>query len=288
MVFKYLIVSLQLLNCLSLRQLAFSGGGAFGAVEIGIISKIRTFDKDPFDFYTGISAGGINAGYFSHYTNIDDAILNSKQFYSNLKNSDVYSILPRTNNSLLNTEPLENTIYNILSNSPSSSIETYIGTTNLYSGSVDIYRYDQFDNINDHTNLLLATSAIPVVFPPIIFNNIQYADGGTLENELLGIKHDNSYLNITFITPYSDDLYDNSFLNNVEQVALRTIKVVTSNFNNEFTKINSNCQNPIGEINKFFISTNLTNDYSMLNFNHGSELINLGFNNMEKVKIYIC
>ena len=43
------------------NQLSFSGGGAFGAVEMGIIKKINELEKKHYDIYTGISVGGLNA-----------------------------------------------------------------------------------------------------------------------------------------------------------------------------------------------------------------------------------
>jgi len=283
------VMFISFISCVSsLRQLAFSGGGSFGAVEIGIIEKIRSFDKEPFDFYTGISAGGINSGYLSHFSNIDDGIKSAKKFYSNIKNYEIYSLTPKTNVSLLNTKPLEKTINTILSKLNDPVIETYIGTTNLYSGHLDIYRYDKLSSVNEQTQLLLCTSAIPIVFPPITFNNNQYADGGTLQNELLNIKHDNSYLNITFITPYSDDLYDNTTIISLKQMALRTLKVVKTSFNNEFNKINYNCENPSGEINKYYVNSELLLDYNMLNFDNGDDLIDIGFNNIKHIKTYIC
>jgi len=56
------------------NQLSFSGGGAFGAVEIGIIKKIRESYAVPYERYTGISAGGLNAGFLSHYADLDEVL----------------------------------------------------------------------------------------------------------------------------------------------------------------------------------------------------------------------
>jgi predicted acylesterase/phospholipase RssA len=57
-------------NINALNQLSFSGGGAFGAVEIGIIKcLIERSGGKQFDLYTGISAGALNAGFLSYYKN---------------------------------------------------------------------------------------------------------------------------------------------------------------------------------------------------------------------------
>ena len=52
------------------NQLAFSGGGAFGAVEIGILKRINELNPKKYDMYTGISAGGLNAGFLSFYDDL--------------------------------------------------------------------------------------------------------------------------------------------------------------------------------------------------------------------------
>jgi predicted patatin/cPLA2 family phospholipase len=272
----------------ALNQLAFSGGGAFGAVEIGILKYLESVSPTKYDFYTGISAGGINAGYLSHFKNLNEGITSAEKFYSTVKNHMVYSIKPYTNVSLLNTEPLYNTMSKIITKLPKPSIDTYIGTTNLYSGNLDIFRYDLLDSNEKRTQLLMCTSAIPVVFPPINFLNSQYADGGTLQNELIDISHDSTYLNITFITPSTGSIYNNTPITSLEQMILRTGTIVVNDFNNAIPKVNSNCDKPIGEINKYSVDSKLLSGYNMLNFNTGDELVDIGYSNVQHEKIVLC
>jgi len=271
-----------------LNQLAFSGGGSFGAVEIGILKYVESVGPTKYDFYTGISAGGINAGYLSHFKNLKEGIVSGEIFYSTTKNRMVYSVKPMTNVSIFNTEPLANTLSAIIGKLPKPSIETYIGTTNLYSGNLDIFRYDLFETSEDRVKLLMCTSAIPVVFPPITWKQAQYADGGTLQNELIDIVHDSSYLNITFITPSVGSIYDNQPITSLEQMISRTIKIVSNDFNNAIPKLNVNCDKPIGEINKYYVDPKHLQGYSSLNFNYGSELIEIGYNNVVHEKSFLC
>ena len=66
-----LLSSFALCNCLN--QLSFSGGGALGAVEIGIAKRIMEKDDvKRYNLYTGISAGALNAGFLSYFINIKD------------------------------------------------------------------------------------------------------------------------------------------------------------------------------------------------------------------------
>lgn len=271
-----------------LNQLAFSGGGAFGAVELGIIKRLQSNSNTKYDLYTGISAGGINSGYLSHFKDLNEGIVSAETFYSTIKNHMIYSVKPSTNNSLLNTEPLHNTMDKIIGKLPEPVVPTYIGTTNLYSGYLDIYRYDLLDTTEERVGLLMCTSAIPVVFPPITFKGYQYADGGTLQNELIDIVHDSSYLNITFITPSVGSIYNDSPITSLEQMVIRTGQVVLASWNNAIPKLNENCAKPIGEINKYYVDPKLLTNYNMLNFNTGAELIEIGYNNIIHEKSILC
>ena len=121
-------------------QLSFSGGGAFGAVEIGILKKIRENYHVNYDRYTGISAGGLNSGFLSHFADIDEGIKEAEGMYSTIRNKDIYEILPDTGVSLLNTKPLHKTLTSIITNLKSNPIiDTLIGTVNLNTGNLDTY-----------------------------------------------------------------------------------------------------------------------------------------------------
>ena len=281
-------VVLALTGVYGLNQLSFSGGGAFGAVELGIIKKLQSESNTKYDIYTGISAGGINAGYLSHFENLNEGIKSAELFYSTIRNRMVYTLKPVTNVSLLNTQPLKNTMNEIISKLSKPSIQTYVGTTNLYSGNLDVYRYDLLETIDERVDLLMCTSAIPIVFPPINFKNSQYADGGTLQNELINVLHDQTYLNITFITPSVGSIYNNDPITSLSQMAIRTGQVVINSWNNAIPKLNVNCDKPIGEINKYYVDPKYLTGYNMLNFDTGKELIEIGYNNIIHEKSILC
>ena len=282
-----LLLSFSSVSCV-LNQLSFSGGGSFGAVEIGIIKNLMERQIINFDLYTGISAGALNAGFLSYYKNIDEGINKAENIYKTINNRMVYKLLPPTEVSLLNTEPLFNTLLKVIEKMPNEPVvHTLIGATNLYSGNLDVYTFEDNDDLNK-VYLLMSSSAIPGLFPPIRYNGNQYADGGTLSNELLQVENSNQYINITFVTPYEGYIYDNTPINSLKEMIKRTINIVTSNFNNQMAKINQNCENPIGEINKYFVDPDLLKGYSILNFDNGKELIDIGYNNVEHVKYKLC
>jgi len=134
----------------------------------------------------------------------------------------------------------------------------------------------------------MSTSAIPVVFPPVRYNNSMYVDGGTLSNELLDIVHSNDYLNITYITPYGVMNENDAPIKSIKDMILRVFQIVKKNFNNPFTRLNHKCDKPYGEINYYFIDDNLLNEYNMLNFDDGKKLIDIGYNNVKSRKYNLC
>jgi len=273
------------------NQLAFSGGGAFGAVEVGISKKVNEIDPKNYDLYTGISAGGILTGFLSYYSDFTEGINVAEKLISNLKNREVYEVHPSTGVSILNTAPLNNTLTKILSqmkNEP--AVKTLIGTTNLYTGGLDIYDFKEIASV-DRPTLLLCTSAIPVVFPPVTFKEYQYADGGTLDNSLLSILHDtDEYLNVTFITPFDGYLTDTTPIKTIEDYVKRTAVIVASTFDNDLNKMYQGCDwtEAIGQITKYYIDASLLDNYSMLNFDKGDELVQLGYDNVKSMVYKIC
>lgn len=274
------------------NQLSFSGGGAYGAVEIGIIKRLIERKQNPvYDLYTGISAGALNAGFLSYYDNIHEGVRIAETIYSSLKNREIYSVLPTTGMSILNTEPLKKTLNAVLEQIDSHpTILTLIGATNLYSGSLDIYEFDSAISDEARVNLLMASSAIPVMFPPIMYEGQLYADGGVISNELLLVDTPCTvdYVNITYITPYQGEIYDNTPLTTTKEILERTIKIIYTNFNNPLAQINQNCINPIGEINQYYVESEILAGYSMLDFDKGTELIKIGYDNVKHRRYNIC
>lgn len=283
-----IIVIFLMKGTTSLNQLSFSGGGSFGAVEIGIAKYIA--EKEPnkaYDLYTGISAGALNSGFLSYYKDLNTGIKFAEKLYGEMRNRMVFELLPTTGVSVLNTTPLKKTLSTIINTMPNEPVvKTLIGATNLYSGNLDVYTFNDNNNTNK-VLLLLSSSAIPGIFPPVEYNGNLYADGGTVSNELLQVEH-GSYLNITYITPYEGFLYDSSPITSLKDMLVRTFEIVSSNFNNPLITMNQDCANPIGEINKYFVKPEYLSGYSSMNFDYGSELVEIGYKYVSKMSYKIC
>lgn len=287
--------NLMILACLlqyvagaTINQLAFSGGGSFGAVEIGIAKHIaETEPTKKYDLYTGISAGALNSGFLSYYKDLNTGIKFAEKLYGEMHNRMVFELLPTTGVSVLNTAPLKKTLTGIVDTMPNEPVvKTLIGATNLYSGNLDVFSFDQ-TNDDEKVLMLLSSSAIPGIFPPVEYNGNLYADGGTLSNELLQVEH-GGYLNITYITPYEGFLYNDSPITSLKDMLVRTFEIVSGNFNNPLVTMNQDCETPIGEINKYFVKSDYLSGYSSMNFDHGTELIDIGYKYVSKKTYKIC
>lgn len=283
------------------QVLSFSGGGSFGAVEVGILSQIAL---DKYDMITGISAGGLNAGFLSYFnlnslqTNytLPNGIDNLANIYFNLRNSDVYThnfAQVHSTWSFYDTTPLRITIAKELAKLPDLTKlkpnPTLIGSTNLNQGNLEIFRFD-LENKKNQIDIMMATSAIPLVFPPIQFGSNLYVDGGAIGNEIIngleGYIGCDKY-NITFITA-SEKINFVSLIDTFDDYVRRIIQVVLTDFNNELSEIiNNPCVNNKDTNNKGWINycypvNSTLSNYSMLDFEHGKELYEIGKNS------YIC
>ena len=271
------------------NQLSFSGGGSFGAVEIGILKRILETDSKQYDLYTGISAGALNSGFLSYFSDLKTGVKSVEKIYSKLHNLMIYNVFPPTGVSVLNTDPLFKTLTGIIDNMPNDPVvNTLIGATNMYSGNLDVYSFEDNNDANK-VLLLMSSSAIPGVFPPIKYNGQLYADGGTLSNELLQVKgNTGKYINITYITPSQGYTYNDDPIDTLKEMLMRVFKIVSSNFNNPIVTLNQNCDQPVGEINKYFVSSDYLKDYNSLNFDNGQELIDIGYKYAERQKLKLC
>ena len=271
------------------NQLSFSGGGSFGAVEIGILKRILETDSNQYDLYTGISAGALNSGFLSYFSDLKTGVKAVEKIYGGLHNLMIYNVFPPTGVSVLNTDPLFNTLSKIINNMPNEPVvNTLIGATNMYSGNLDVYSFEENSDA-DKVLLMLSSSAIPGVFPPVKYNGQLYADGGTLSNELLQVKSNTGkYINITYITPSQGYTYNDDPIDTLKEMLMRVFKIVTSNFNNPIVTLNQNCDQPVGEINKYFVSSDYLKDYNSLNFDTGQELIDIGYKYAQKQKLKLC
>ena len=288
----FFVIILKLVLSFNCNILSLSGGGSFGAIEAGILKSLINKNEinSTFDVITGISAGGLNVGFLSYKTNIKDSIDGLIKIYTEMTtdmvydNNKIYNIY--RNWGIYDTTPLEETIKSILSEvtKDENSPITLIGTSNLNTNKLEIFRYDE-ENTKSQIDILMATSAIPYLFPPRIIGKYTYVDGGAIDNEIIYeamlYKNCDTY-NFTFISAndksieYKEIISYKDYLIGVANMVRNTYNYELASFNNII------CSIPKGNIKICFPDSELLNDYDMLDFDYGEELINIGMNN------YIC
>ena len=269
-------------NC---NILALSGGGSFGAVEMGMLDSLIEQSKivDKYDIVTGVSVGGLNAGFLSFYTNVSNALPEIKKIYSDIRNGDVYvlKIFDMLSSwSVFDTTPLRKTVTDIFKTMKRQEPRpiTLVGSSNVIKHTFDVFKLNDL-NDTEKIDVMMATSAIPVLFDPQrVFGSI-YVDGGAISNEIFiqafGEKKCN-YYDILFISAGTHKPYDkpiNNFLEYLEAV----IDMVTGTFNYQLAEFSSlSCNYPIGTLKACFPSYDLHPKYSIYDFDHGAELYEIG------------
>lgn len=171
------------------RVLSISGGGSFGAFEAGVLARLTEEQHSlDYDYMLGVSAGALNAGYLSTFptgaAGFKAGVESLKDLWSTTKSSDVWSFRLdpfKAPPSLLSVDPLERLLERILA-SRSVQRKVTIGTTDLATGATA--RHDEDQLAQDTSTLLRASSAIPLVFPPVEYNGTRHVDGGNSANVL--------------------------------------------------------------------------------------------------------
>jgi predicted acylesterase/phospholipase RssA len=185
------------------HYLAISGGGAKGAFSAGLFSGWTASGTRPeFSMVTGISTGALTAPFAFLGPDYDDVL---KKVYTTTSTKDILKkrkiFFAFFGDSMSDTTPLKELIAKYITADVISAIVTehkrgrrlYIGTVNLNAGRSVIWNIGAIALSNyPHKlelihNILQASSAIPIAFPPVGIsvenNGRQYeelhVDGGT-------------------------------------------------------------------------------------------------------------
>lgn len=201
------------------RALVLSGGGSKGAWQVGAIKALLGAGKRSWDSVHGISVGALNASFLSMYNPEEqhEHIEKLVDLWLGIKNSnDIYkpwlpyklpnylmSMFKGSINSGAPLETLFDSMWNIESCSSSRTTLT-VGCTSFTTG-----RYCVFDNSHPEIKkFILASSHLPIVFPPISVDGEQWVDGGIrYQIPLLeAIKEKPQIIDVVLTAPITTDL----------------------------------------------------------------------------------
>lgn len=161
----------------------FAGGGSFGAIQVGMLRGLMAHGLRP-DFVVGASVGAINCAYFAGDPTAA-GIARLEDIWAGLSRREVFPVsLSRIagffshTSSLVDAAGLRQLIERHLPyrNLESAVLPVHIAATNLMSGaSVRLSSGPAIDAV-------LASCAIPAVFPPILVGENYLIDGAIASN----------------------------------------------------------------------------------------------------------
>ncbi len=169
---------------------ALTGGGCRGALQAGACHALLEAGIIP-DFFVGTSAGALNALYLAcHGVNLE-TVQELRQVWTRVRRRNVFSGNPfsvsfnfiRGKDSLYSGRALRQFISRVMPRGVTTfgdlTVPCYITTTDLRTKRLYLFGEDPGTPFLD---AVLASSAIPVLHPPIAYQELQLVDGGVLEN----------------------------------------------------------------------------------------------------------
>ncbi len=181
--------------------LVLAGGGAKGAYQIGVWRALREFSADRLiGAVAGTSVGSLNGALYisgeykkalSLWQNIrHDDILTTSQVSGSMSRENIFSsllkdnILTRIKAGIFSRSGLSEIIRSNLNFNAvrRSKLPLYVTLFNIKSLSAEYIRIFPYDSNERIEKLLLASSSIPVIFPPEVIGGRSYYDGGVADN----------------------------------------------------------------------------------------------------------
>ncbi len=166
------------------RALVLSGGGSRGSFQIGVWKYLQQMGWQP-DIICGTSIGAINAAAIGSGMEVEQLTrlwthFNRRRIYR-LKLLDFLSsaLFRRRFVPLMDTTPLRDMLRETIDFKAlkKSRQEIIISAVNLYTAAPEFF--NQHEITIDH---LMASSAMPILFPWHMIDGMPYWDGGTMAN----------------------------------------------------------------------------------------------------------
>ena len=163
--------------------IVLAGGGSHGAVQVGML-KVLAAERMPFDFIVGASAGAINAAWFAHDPT-ESGVAALEILWRNITRS---ALMPLTMKSLWNLVTRADSIFDgsalraLLSSNirdlrfQDAVVPLHIVATNLLSGTEVVLSHGSV------IDALMASTAIPGIFPAVRIGDTELVDGGVANN----------------------------------------------------------------------------------------------------------
>lgn len=157
-----------------------SGGGSLGAVQVGMLRALLETGCRP-DFLVGTSVGAVNAAWMAAHPETD-SVDELGRIWRGLRRGDVFPLSPVTGargllgraNHFIANDNLRDILERHMPfrRLEEAAVPVHVVATELKSGRAAIL------NSGPAVPALLASCAIPGVFPPVTIGRREYVDGG--------------------------------------------------------------------------------------------------------------
>jgi NTE family protein len=159
-----------------------AGGGSLGAIEVGMLAALTGAGVSP-DFVVGTSVGAANAAWFAlHPSDVDSLV----GLWVSLRRTDVFPLRPVTGllgllgvrDHLVPNTALRRLLERSLGpiDLSGTTIPVHVGATDVLSGAEVLL------SKGSAVDAVLASTAIPGVFPPMRLDGRYLMDGGAVNN----------------------------------------------------------------------------------------------------------
>ncbi|WP_457796277.1 patatin-like phospholipase family protein [Methylocystis sp. S23] len=164
-----------------------AGGGSLGCIQIGMLRALLAAGVFP-DFVVGSSVGALNACYFAAYPD-SDGVESLAKIWASVRRSDVFPISLATalavikrRDSLIDPSPLRRLIgkalpYRLLED---ARLPVHLVATDMQGVAVTLSRGDAVEAI-------MASAAVPGVFPTVDVDGAPLMDGAVAANTPLSV-----------------------------------------------------------------------------------------------------
>jgi NTE family protein len=159
-----------------------AGGGSLGAIEVGMLAALTDADVHP-DFVVGTSVGAANAVWFAlHPSDVDSLAAR----WVSLRRTDIFPLRPLRGllglfgfrDHLVPQSGLRRLLERSLGriDLTGTLLPVHVGATDVLSGAEVLL------SKGDAVSAVLASTAIPAVFPPLYLDGRYLMDGGAVNN----------------------------------------------------------------------------------------------------------